>query len=391
MAIYLDNHATTRCDPRVVEAMTPYFSEIYGNAASRSHSFGMRANAGVERARGQVASILGASAKEIVFTSGATEANNLAILGLGRAAGRGHIITSTLEHKAVLDPVARLEEAGFDVTRIGVDASGVVDADTVIAAMRDDTVVVSIMMANNEIGTLQPIAAIGRACRERNIPFHTDASQAIGKVDIDVVRDHVDLLSLTAHKFYGPKGIGALYVRRARPLLRLEPLQYGGGHERGYRSGTLPVPMCVGLGAAAALCEDELKSTELSRVRALRDDLLTSLLALGDVAVNGSREQRLPNNINVSIGGIDSKALMMNMRDIAMSSGSACSSENLKPSHVLTAIGTEKDRTHRSIRLGLGRFTTAEDVETAKSRFTEAIPALRELSAGLGVGTMTAR
>jgi cysteine desulfurase len=363
--------------------MTPYFSDIYGNAASRSHSFGMRANAGVERARGQVASLLGASAKEIVFTSGATEANNLAILGICRVAGSGHIITSTLEHKAVLDPIAKLEEGGFDVTRVGVDTSGVVDADAVIAAMRDDPVLVSIMMANNEIGTIQPIAAIGAACKERGIPLHTDASQAIGKVDIDVVRDHIDLLSLTAHKFYGPKGIGALFVRRGRPLLRLEPLQYGGGHERGYRSGTLPVPQCVALGAASALCEEELKSGELDRVRALRDELLDSLLTAGDVALNGSREHRLPNNINVSIGGMDSKALMMNLRDIAMSSGSACSSENLKPSHVLTAIGTDKDRVHRSIRLGLGRFTTAEEVQIAKARFAEAIPALRALSAGI--------
>ncbi len=387
MAIYLDNHATTRCDPRVVEAMTPYFSDIYGNAASRSHSFGMRANAGVERARGQVAALLGASAKEIVFTSGATEANNLAVLGVCRTAGRGHIITSTLEHKAVLDPIAKLEDNGFEVTRIAVDASGVVDASAVVAAMRDDTVLVSIMMANNEIGTIQPIAAIGAACRERSIPLHTDASQAIGKVDIDVVRDHIDLLSLTAHKFYGPKGIGALFVRRGRPLLRLEPLQYGGGHERGYRSGTLPVPQCVALGAAAALCDDELNSSELGRVQALRDDLLDTLLAVGDVALNGSREHRLPNNINVSIGGIDSKALMMNLRDIAMSSGSACSSENLKPSHVLTAIGTDKDRVHRSIRLGLGRFTTAEEVQTAKARFAEAIPALRLLSSGMPAST----
>ncbi|MFT6146598.1 MAG: cysteine desulfurase [Myxococcota bacterium] len=383
MAIYLDNHATTRCDPRVVEAMTPYFSDIYGNAASRSHSFGMRANAGVERGRGQVASLLGASAKEIVFTSGATEANNLAILGVCRTVGRGHIITSTLEHKAVLDPIAKLEEDGFDVTRVGVDASGIMDADAVIAALRDDTILVSIMMANNEIGTVQPLALIGAACRERGIPLHTDASQAIGKIDIDVVRDHIDLLSLTAHKFYGPKGIGALFIRRGRPQLRLEPLQYGGGHERGYRSGTLPVPQCVALGAAAALCENELKSGELERVKALRDDLLDSLLAVGDVALNGSREHRLPNNINISIGGIDSKALMMNLRDIAMSSGSACSSENLKPSHVLTAIGTEKDRVHRSIRLGLGRFTTAEEVETAKARFADAIPKLRALSAGI--------
>jgi cysteine desulfurase len=343
----------------------------------------MRANAGVERGRGQVASLLGASAKEIVFTSGATEANNLAILGVCRTVGRGHIITSTLEHKAVLDPIAKLEEDGFDVTRVGVDASGIMDADAVIAALRDDTILVSIMMANNEIGTVQPLALIGAACRERGIPLHTDASQAIGKIDIDVVRDHIDLLSLTAHKFYGPKGIGALFIRRGRPQLRLEPLQYGGGHERGYRSGTLPVPQCVALGAAAALCENELKSGELERVKALRDDLLDSLLAVGDVALNGSREHRLPNNINISIGGIDSKALMMNLRDIAMSSGSACSSENLKPSHVLTAIGTEKDRVHRSIRLGLGRFTTAEEVETAKARFADAIPKLRALSAGI--------
>lgn len=380
MAIYLDNHATTRCDPRVVDAMTPYFTDIYGNAASRSHSFGIRANAGVERARSQVASLLGATAKEIVFTSGATEANNLAILGLCRTAGRGHIITSTLEHKAVLDPISTLEVRGFTVTRVPVDASGVVNAQHVIDALQDDTVLVSIMMANNEIGTIQPIAAIGAVCRERSIPLHTDASQAIGRVDIDVVRDHIDLLSLTAHKFYGPKGIGALFVRRGRPLLRLEPLQYGGGHERGYRSGTLPVPYCVALGMAAALCEDELKSEELGRVQGLRDALLDHLLAMDDVALNGSRDHRLPNNINVSIGGLDAKALMMNLRDIAMSSGSACSSENLTPSHVLTAIGTDKSRVHRSIRLGLGRFTTSKEVETAMQRFSEAIPSLRALS-----------
>lgn len=380
MPIYLDNHATTRTDPRVVEAMLPYFTELYGNASSRSHSFGLRANAGVERARGQVASLLGASAKEVVFTSGATEANNLAIFGVARAHGKGHILTTTLEHSAVRDPFDRLEAEGFAVTRMAVDASGVLDAQAVIDALREDTILVSVQYANNEIGTLQPIAALGAACRERGIALHTDAAQAVGKVPIDVVADQVDLLSLSAHKFYGPKGVGALYIRRGRPRVHLEPLLYGGGQERGHRSGTLAVPNIVALGAAAALCQDELARDGLSELAHRRDRLLDGLLALPGVHLNAARSPRLPNNINVYIEGVDAKALMMGMRDIAMSSGSACASESLKPSHVLLALGLSEERAHRSIRLGLGRFTTDDEVDTALQRFAETLPRLRQLS-----------
>lgn len=383
MPIYLDNHATTRCDERVVAAMTPYFSDIYGNAASRGHSFGIRANAGVERARTQLAELLGATAKEIIFTSGATEANNLALLGAVRAHGGGHIVTSAIEHRAVLDPVDLLRQQGAAVSTVGVDASGVIDSRAVIDAIRDDTVLVSVMWANNEVGTLADIATIGAACRERGVLFHTDAAQAVGKVPIDVVAAKVDLLSLSAHKLYGPKGIGAVYIRRGRPLISLEPLMVGGGQERGYRSGTLAVPLIVGLGAAAQLCREELAGDGLSALTRRRDALLDGLLDLDGVHLNGDRTARLPNNLNLYIEGIDAKALMMGMRDIAMSSGSACSSESLRPSHVLSAMGLEKTRIHRSIRLGVGRFTTDDEVQTTLARFTETLPKLRALSAAI--------
>lgn len=383
LPIYLDNNATTRCDPRVVEAMLPYLTEAYGNAASRNHSFGWTAEEAVEQAREEVAALIGATAKEIVWTSGATESNNLAIKGVAhwyKDKGR-HIITVSTEHKAVLDSCHALEAEGYEVSYLDVKPDGLLDLDVLRAAIRPDTILVSVMMANNEIGVLQPIAEIGAICHERGVVFHCDAVQATGKVPIDVVAQNIDLLSISAHKMYGPKGIGALYVRRARPRVRLQPIIDGGGHERGMRSGTLAVHQIVGLGKAAVYAKEDLDSGRIEETRRLRDKLWAGLRAnLDELHLNGSLEHRLPNNLNVSFAYVEGEALMMAIRDIAVSSGSACTSASLEPSYVLRALGVEAELAHTSIRFGLGRFTTEEEIDYAIALLTEKVRWLREMS-----------
>ncbi len=381
--VYLDNHATTRTDPRVLAAMIPYFTEIYGNAASTSHRFGWDASDALEHAREQVAQAIGAEAREIVFTSGATESNNLAIKGVAHASIRRgkHLVTATTEHKAILDPVKRLSREGWTCTIVSCDRDARISAQAVEDALTDQTVLVSIMAANNEVGTLNPIAEIGRLCRDRGIAFHTDAAQAVGKVPLDVQTDCTDLLSLSAHKFYGPKGIGALYVRRGEPPIRVSPLVDGGGHERGLRSGTVPVPLAVGLGAAAELATREYPD-EAARVLDLRNRLHEGITRrISDIQLNGPVTNRLPGNLNLSFCGVDGEALMMAMRDVAASSGSACSSANPEPSHVLMAMGLSEDLARASLRFGLGRFTTAEEIDFAVDAVADAVERLR----GLGV------
>ncbi|HEV3165333.1 MAG TPA: IscS subfamily cysteine desulfurase [Isosphaeraceae bacterium] len=382
LPIYLDNHATTRTDPRVLEVMLPYFSTIYGNAASVSHRFGWDAGAAVDRAREQVATLIGADAKEIIFTSGATEADNLAIKGAVPHLKRkgNHLVTAATEHKAVLDPMKRLAREGFELTIVPPDADGIVSASAIEAALTDRTILVSVMAANNEVGTINPIGEIGRLCHERGIVFHTDATQAVGKVPLDVQADSIDLLSLSAHKMYGPKGIGALYVRRRDPQVRLTPLFDGGGHERGFRSGTLPVPLVVGLGEAAELAGRE-RAEEAERLLALRERLHAGIAArVEEIKLNGHPTRRLPGNLNLSFSYVDGEALMMAMRDIAVSSGSACTSANPEPSHVLLALGLDEDMARASLRFGLGRFTTAEEIEFAIEAVAEAVGRLRSLS-----------
>jgi cysteine desulfurase len=379
LPVYLDNHATTRPDPRVVEAMLPYFSTIYGNAASQSHRFGWEAADAVDRARAQVAALIGADPREIVFTSGATEANNLAIKGAAWASKRtcGHIVTAAAEHRAVLDPMNRLARDGWSLTVLPVDRHGRVDPRDVASSLTDRTVLVSLMAANNEVGTLHPIAEIGRLCRERGILFHTDATQAAGKVPLDVERDAIDVLSLSAHKFHGPKGIGALYVRRQGPRVRLVPLLDGGGHERGFRSGTLAVPLIVGLGVAAELAARE-RDDEARRVSALRDRLEALLNErLPGVRRNGHPVETLPGNLNLSFEGVDGEALLMNVRDVAVSSGSACSSAQPEPSHVLRAMGVPEHLARASLRFGLGRFNTPEEIDFAADYVAGVILRLR--------------
>lgn len=380
--IYLDNHATTPCDPRVVEAMLPYFTEVFGNAASRTHSFGMAAKAAVERARVQVAALIGASPREIVWTSGATESDNLAVLGGARFfASRGrHLVISSIEHKAVLDAALALEQEGWEVTRVRPEPTGVVAASAVEAALRDDTVLVSVMAVNNEIGTVQPLHELGALCRSRGIALHTDASQAPGRIPLDVVAMQVDLLSLSAHKMYGPKGVGALFVRRGRPRVRVEPLLHGGGHERGMRSGTLPVPLIVGMGRAAELSVGVLGDGTLERIRGLRERLWEGLQArLDGVHLNGSHVHRVPGNLNVSFEGVEGEALLMGIRQVAVSSGSACSSATLEPSYVLRALGVDEDLAHASIRFGIGRFNTVEEIDHVVELVTSKVTQLREL------------
>jgi cysteine desulfurase len=380
--IYLDNHATTRVDPRVVEAMLPYFTTTYGNPASVSHRFGWDAAAAVDRAREQVAALIGAESKEVVFTSGATEANNLAIKGaLAHLKRKGnHLVTAATEHRAVLDPMKRLAREGWDLTVVACDEHGMVSAEAVEAALTDRTILVSVMAANNEVGTLNPIGAIGQLCHARGVLFHTDATQAVGKVPLDVRQDAIDLLSLSAHKFYGPKGIGALYVRRRDPLVRLTPLLDGGGHERGLRSGTIAVPLVVGLGEAADLARRE-RPEESARLRGLRERLHAGLAARVEaIVLNGHPTLRLPGNLNLSFAYVDGEALMMAMRDVAVSSGSACTSANPEPSHVLTAMGRDEDMARASLRFGLGRFTTAEEIDFAAEAVAEALERLRSQS-----------
>jgi cysteine desulfurase len=382
LPIYLDNHATTRVDPRVVAAMLPYFTQVYGNAGSTSHSFGWEAKAAADDARGRIAAAIGASEREIVFTSGATESNNLAIRGVAeRAKRRGnHIVSVTTEHKAVLDPLKKLARKGFEVTLLPVSRlTGFLDIEQVAAAVRDDTCLVSVMLANNEIGVIQPIAEIGKLCRERGIRFHCDATQAVGKIPVDVAALNVDLMSFTAHKIYGPKGVGALYVRRGT---RLEGQIDGGGQENGLRSGTLPVPLVVGLAGALDLCLQELP-TEGIRLHQLRERLFTQLQeSLPNIILNGPdlAESRLPGNLNVAFPLVQGEALMMSMRDIAVSSGSACTSANPEPSHVLRAIGQTEDLTLASLRFGIGRFNTVEEIDFAANLVIENVRRLRQLS-----------
>ncbi len=381
LPIYMDNQATTRVDPRVVEAMLPCFSDCFGNAASRSHAYGRRAEAAVETAREQVAALLGAQPGEIVFTSGATEADNLAIKGVAEACrDRGdHLVVSAIEHPAVLDSCRRMECRGFRVTYLPVDDGGLVRVGELAAAILDETVLVSIMFGNNEIGTLNPLADIGRLCRERGVLFHSDATQACGKVLVDVERMGVDLLSYSAHKIYGPKGVGALYVRRRSPRVRLAAQIDGGGHERGRRSGTLNVPGIVGFGAAAQLSQAEI-APEGERLLALRERLRTGLMdRVTGVRINGHPTQRLPGGLNLEFDGIEGESLLMAMSDVALSSGSACTSATLEPSHVLLALGRTEAQAHASVRFGLGRFNTEAEVDYVIERVVESVKRLREV------------
>ena len=382
LPIYLDHHATTPVDPRVVEAMLPFFSERFGNASSRHHAFGWTARDAVAAARRQVAELIGADPREICFTSGATESDNLAVRGVVAADPRRplHVVTMTTEHHAVLDPCRRLESEGVEVTRVAPRPDGLCDAADVERALRPHTRLVSVMAANNEIGVLQPVARIAELTRPRGIVLHTDAAQAVGKVPVDVDELGVDLLSFTAHKMCGPKGIGALYVRRRRPRLAIVPLVDGGGHEQGLRSGTLNVPGIVGFGAAAAICRADLEA-EGARVGRLRDRLLAGLRErLDGVSVNGSLAARLPHNLNVSFEGIEGESLLVGLDDVAVSSGAACTSVNPEPSHVLNAIGVGDELAHASIRFGLGRTTTQEDVDYAVDKVASLVVRLRQLS-----------
>ncbi|MFQ5778745.1 MAG: IscS subfamily cysteine desulfurase, partial [Terriglobia bacterium] len=382
LPIYMDYHATTPVDPRVLEAMLPYFSSQFGNAASRNHSFGWEAEKAVEKAREQIASLINATPREIIFTSGATESDNLAIKGVAemyREKGN-HIVSMVIEHKAVLDTCKRLEKQGCQVTYLPVNKEGLIDLEELRAAITDKTILITIMYANNELGVLQPIEEIGKIARERKVLFHSDATQAVGKIPFDVQKFNVDLASLSAHKMYGPKGVGALYVRRRNPRVQVSPIIDGGGHERGMRSGTLNVPSIVGFGAACEVAQKEMPA-ERERLRALRDRLKDAIFArLDEVYVNGSLEHRLPNNINISFAFVEGESLLMGINDVAVSSGSACTSATLEPSYVLKALGVGEDLAHTSIRFGLGRFNTEEEVDYVVDRVVETVSRLRELS-----------
>ncbi|MDQ2775941.1 MAG: IscS subfamily cysteine desulfurase [Acidobacteriota bacterium] len=382
LPIYLDNHATTPTDPRVFDAMKPYFTEIFGNAASRNHSFGWEAEEAVEKARKQIAELIGATAKEIVFTSGATESNNLAIKGVAEMyAERGnHIITQATEHKAVLDCCKRLEKSGVRVTYLPVQQNGLIDLGQLRDAITDKTILISLMYANNEIGVVQPIREISKIAKERGVLFHTDAVQAVGKIPVNVATDGIDLLSLSAHKLYGPKGVGALYVRRRNPRVQLTAQMDGGGHERGMRSGTLNVPGIVGLGAACEFARKEM-AEESKRLSYLRDKLRDKLFAeLDEVYINGSWEHRLPHNLNISFAYVEGESLLMGINDIAVSSGSACTSATLEPSYVLKALGAGDDLAHSSIRFGIGRFNTEAEIDYVAAKVIDVVQKLRELS-----------
>lgn len=380
--IYFDNHATTPADPRVVEAMLPYFTDRFGNAASRNHKYGWEAEEAVEVARAQIAALIGASPKEIVFTSGATESDNLAIKGAAHMyRDKGdHIITAVTEHKAVIDSCKRLEKEGFRVTYLPVRPDGLIDLDQVRDTITGKTTLITIMAANNEIGVLQPVAEIGAIARERGVLFHTDAVQAVGKVPFDVNAMKVDLASVTAHKIYGPKGVGALYVRRRNPRVLLSPIIDGGGHERGMRSGTLNVPGLVGFGKACELAGQEM-AAERARVRALRDRLNHKLHdGLDELYINGSMEFRLPGNLNISFAYVEGESLLMGINDVAVSSGSACTSASLEPSYVLKALGAGDELAHSSIRFGIGRFNTEEEVDYVATKLVTVVSKLREMS-----------
>jgi cysteine desulfurase len=382
LPIYLDNNATTRTDPRVVEAMLPYFSEVYGNAASRSHSFGWAAEEAIDIAREQLAKVIGADPKEIIFTSGATESNNLAIKGVAEMyAEKGdHVITVVTEHKAVLDTCKHLEKDGKHVTYLSVGKDGLIDLDELKAAITDKTVLVSVMAANNEIGVVQPLKEIGAICREHGVLFHTDAVQAYGKIPLNVNELNIDLLSFTAHKIYGPKGIGALYVRRRNPRVKLTAQIDGGGHERGFRSGTLNVSGIVGFGKAAELLQEEM-DTETVRLTALRDRMAQTIMdACDSCYINGHATQRLPGNLNISFEFVEGESLLMGLKDVALSSGSACTSASLEPSYVLKAMGLGDELAHSSLRFGFGRFTTEEEVDWVARKVISEVSRLREMS-----------
>lgn len=385
----MDNAATTPCDPRVVEAMLPYFTEHYGNPGSRNHKMGWDAEAGVDLAREQVAKLIGADEKEIIFTSGATEGNNLAIKGAaymyekapaGSGQPRGHIITGTIEHKAVLDPCKRLQKEGFEVSFLQAPSDGVYTAEMVRAAIRPDTILVSIMWANNEIGTINEIREIGKVCKERGIIFHVDGTQWVGKMPTDVNKDNIDLLTFSGHKLYGPKGVGAMYVRRRGPRVRLQALQDGGGQERGFRSGTLNVTGIVGMGKACEIAMHEMEhdAVRLSRLRKKLEDALTT--RLDSSAVNGHKDKRLPHIANISFGFVEGEGLMMAIKEIACSSGSACTSASLEPSYVLKGLGVGDELAHSSLRLSLGRWTTEAEVDFAIDKIVTGVSKLREMS-----------
>ena len=388
LPIYLDHAATTPCDPRVVEAMLPYFTDMFGNPGSRNHSYGWDAENAITTARQQVADLIGADPKEIIFTSGSTESNNLAIKGGANMyakkpagqTGRGHIISVIHEHKAVLDPCKRLEKEGFDVTLIDPKSDGTVTREMIEAVIRDDTILVTVMWANNEIGSFNEIPQIGELCHEKGIIFHTDATQWVGKMPTNVKTDNVDMLSLSAHKIYGPKGAGALYVRRRRPRVRLSALQEGGGQERGFRAGTLNVTGIVGLGKACELCAQDM-DTERERLLALRTKLENKVTsALDVVQINGHPEKRLAHLTNISFGFVEGESLMMALKEIAMSSGSACTSASLEPSYVLKALGVGDDLAHSSLRISMGRWTTEQEIDYAAEKIIEAVQKLRDLS-----------
>ncbi len=380
LPIYMDYSATTPVDPRVAEKMIPYLTEKFGNPASRSHAFGWEADAAVEQAREQVAALVNCDPKEIVWTSGATESNNLAIKGAAHFyEGKGkHIITMSIEHKAVLDTVRELEREGYSATYLDPEPSGLLSLEKLKAALRPDTVLVSVMLVNNEIGVIQDIAAIGEICRDKGILFHVDAAQATGKVAIDLQQLKVDMMSFSAHKTYGPKGIGALYVRR-KPRVRIEAQMHGGGHERGMRSGTLPTHQIVGMGEAFRIAKEEM-AQENERIRMLRDRLLNGLMAMEEVHINGDMEQRVPHNLNLSFSFVEGESLMMAIKDVAVSSGSACTSASLEPSYVLRALGRADELAHSSIRFSVGRFTTVEEVDYVIALLKDKIGKLRELS-----------
>jgi cysteine desulfurase len=382
LPIYMDYHATTPMDPRVFEAMKPYFMETFGNAASRNHSFGWQAEEAVEKSRKQIADLIGSTTKEIVFTSGATESNNLALKGIAEmyAEKGNHIITAATEHKAILDTCKRLEKHGIRVTYLPVQANGLIDLEMLKEAITDKTILISIMYANNEIGVIQPMAEIGKIAKAKGVLVHSDATQAVGKVPVNVIKDNIDLMSMSGHKIYGPKGVGALYVRRKSPRVQITAQMDGGGHERGMRSGTLNVPGIVGLGEACAICNADM-AEESKRMAFLRDKLRGRLESeLDEVYINGTMEHRLPNNLNISFAYVEGESLLMGINDIAVSSGSACTSATLEPSYVLKALGAGDDLAHSSIRFGLGRFNTEEEVDYVAAKVIDVVKKLRELS-----------
>ena len=381
LPIYLDNNATTQMDPRVFEAMKPYFLEIYGNAASKSHPFGWAAEEAVDYARGQVASLIGASEKEIIFTSGATESNNLAIKGVFEmyASKGNHIITLTTEHKAVLDACKHLEKLGAEVTYLSVGYDGMIDPAVIEAAIKPNTILVTVMYGNNELGVVQKITEIGAICKKHGVLFHSDATQAVGKIPVDVLADHIDLMSFTAHKMYGPKGVGALYVRRKNPRVKVTAQMDGGGHERGMRSGTLNVTGIVGFGKACEIAKTDM-AEESTRLSGMRDRLERELLTLEESYLNGNKEYRLPHTTNISFKYVEGEGLMMGVKDVAVSSGSACTSASLEPSYVLKSLGLDDELAHSSLRFGLGRFTTEAEIDYTINLVKEAVTKLREMS-----------